>query len=201
MPCSLWVFVSQTSIFNRNRKYCRSLEVDALPTLNAISKNTRQEFRAWQKGKVGGLGLVATLRAYFDTTALSERNPTPRLSLPLLLLQYNPLCCSSTLLSCLMLGQSIRGEVLNRGGLSVHSPLGRSLLGPFGLGEQENPAHSSTAWSLKIPGQGDHAEAAWRGLVLQAGFFIRTLAEQCVPWKKIPQSNIHVEWDRLYLNM
>lgn len=48
---SLWKSMSHSSMFNRNRKYCRSLEVDALPTLNAISKNTHQEFGAWQKGQ------------------------------------------------------------------------------------------------------------------------------------------------------
>ncbi len=48
--------------------------VDTLPTLNATSKNIRQECSSWQRGKVGGPWFVATLKAYFDMTAPFECN-------------------------------------------------------------------------------------------------------------------------------
>lgn len=50
------------------------LGVDLLPALNATSKNIWQECSAWQRGKVGGPRFVATLKAYFDTTAPFECN-------------------------------------------------------------------------------------------------------------------------------
>lgn len=48
-----------------------------LPSLNANTKNTQLECRTWQQGQVGGLGFVATLRAYFDTRGPSGRNLNP----------------------------------------------------------------------------------------------------------------------------
>lgn len=72
------------------------LEVDSLPTLNATSKNIRQECSAWQRGKVGGPWFVATLKAYFDTTAPFECN--------LRLFLCYPRCLSLSLYSSLCLG-------------------------------------------------------------------------------------------------
>lgn len=50
-----------------------------------------------KRGKVAGLGLVATLRAYFDTTALSNCNPILSLTRSLSLLMYNSLLLFNSL--------------------------------------------------------------------------------------------------------
>lgn len=47
---------------------------NVLPSLNASTKNTQLECRTWQQGQVGGLGFVATLRAYFDMSRSSHQN-------------------------------------------------------------------------------------------------------------------------------
>ncbi len=153
------------------------LEVDSLPTLNATSKNIRQECSAWQRGKVGGPWFVATLKAYFDTTAPFECN------LRLFLAVFLSLC---TALSALGLSKgplkwhwTLEGRVKQKGGYSQHP---QEWLFLWIVVWERETHHRLLVWGLKIPGKGSRAGAAW------CFFFIMPLAGQLVPVKDSSQT-------------
>lgn len=97
-----------------------------LPSLNASTKNTRLECRTWQRGRVGGPGFVATLRAYFDTRGPADRNPKPA---PSVQLRLNLLFCSGRVFRGYL--QRLQEQMRGGFGGAIPGVLGDSLLKVF----------------------------------------------------------------------